>query len=1771
MWQTNANRVTFKVLLCALLLICSINSAALADITGLTLNATASGATGNRLNAGASIELTATWTGDSPPFTARFKSGSGGLLVTDTQLAEGSSKATIPTSQIGDTGGTATQFSVEVLDTAGGSMTAISNNSFIVDFTRPTLTATITNGPTFSTTSTVRVQITSDESILPPEVISNGKTATIEGTAAPGTSFVYNLALDDTFSNGAHLINIKGKDISEPATSANEGNTSVQFTVGTTAAGNTTIDSVTPPSPTNSPTITLSGTCPEGTSTIEILNKGTSLSNIGVSGTTWSIALTVGEESHSFVAVSKDSLGSEISRSSAVAVIVDQTPPAVPVVTSTLPATTNQTPINVTLSCDETDASLPIKIQAYNNGNPVGSPTNVNSGACVMNIPLSAGSNSLTFASIDAAGNTSAKTDPPAVINYDNESTTDIVLSFESPFVMPLPLAPTYQIGGGNYVIKMIFSKNMNQGIKPTLSITCGGGAVITSNAGNWSSPTVFSQSFSIPKSGGASYDGAVVGLSVSGAFDTYGNALDPFDYSDGSPFTIDCTPPLSAFTETGTVYVSSESPTANLGGTVSDSGSGLSHLDLVWTKAEGGDVASISIPVLSDASTWAYVWDTAALEEGTYNFWVIATDKSQPVGNSEQYTSKAPRTLIVDRTAPIVGTIAVNYSTKDINEEQQPFTENISRITAIINDGGSSGINTTTSEMVLLKGDVAVPGEKSYNGSALVYSFAPLGDGEYTINVTPKDTAGNAGELASRTFKVAVSVSSSADFMPEYGSYTNKKHPVLEKDQVWATLEEGNVSYEQSKISVNYNGAMSGFQVASTTGLVWQLHTGFLNEDQSHDGRYDVAVTPTSANGVTAATVHSHFYYDSQAPVITNAQPAASFSPGAPVWFGLGQSNLTVTLSDAPKDIMQYGAGMPTEEGVNDPKMPADASWYNGEGSGVNVNTASFSWKMDSQESPPSAYSGTTLMLSVPVIDSESAASGAGIASVTMSLQVEDMAVTGSSEPNQLKAEYYYLYDFKAPVIKEITSPKTGEIFVGEKINLQGIAEDIGESELIQVERLYYSFDGNDWIDASSSISPSKSVKFSIPVDISSFEDGSYSLHVMVVDKGGNTSTPQEVTFEVNRTPPPAPELTFPLTDYLANKRSQTFKWAPAEKADRYVLQVADDSAFNNIINMQPSIDPYDKIIGQIAATTDATFTIPKDGVYYWRVGSIVTRTDGVCYGNYSQSRKIIIDTVRPRILEVTPSPSSSNKITNGMVTFAIRFSKPMDATINPEVILVSAGGHAMKIERVSYSDNTWTGTTVIPKGQSALLDGNAIITVEGARDLAGNIMVTDSSHGVVINTGPVFNTRLFSNPANAYEITILTRASESLAAPPTCSVEQNGVSVPVHMNFLKQRYYAGSYKIDPQNPGKAYIYLSGTDLHGMVGNGYVQFIVADLNGSKRLNIATNNNMARLRAAEGSTFTDTSIYMFDRESLESPFMEDGSEALRANLGLRAAVTSGANSNERDLKPLLALEEIGPANVRLRKRMLYEADLGNTLVNAPSHKVHLYRLDATGNWVFEGGDYKDNKISAQLSGFGRLALMADLKEPELEDIYPRDLDEIDGSSPEFKGKFADKGSGLDRSSFKLALNGMDIPNAQLEADGSFKYRHRLPLAKGRHELEYRVKDYAGNELSKTLRFSATVFELEEFTPYPSPARGNRITFQYKFGLQPDSVDMKIYDTAGHLVKNISDEFNLASGRAVYDLTNRRGRRIANGVYFYRLKATRNGKSFSKTGKFAVLR
>lgn len=183
----------------------------------------------------------------------------------------------------------------------------------------------------------------------------------------------------------------------------------------------------------------------------------------------------------------------------------------------------------------------PVQIQPLVNGTPKGSPQTVSASPVSVSVPLETGLNRITFRLTDAAGNTSEVSDPVNVTRDSSSTSTNTIVTFDAPFTMPIPVASSYQIGGGSYKLKMIFSKDMDGTANPMINITTAGGVKITSSAGTWTASNTYIGDFNVPSNGGSSYDGAAT-LSITGAKDTFGNTLDPISVPSGggSAFFID-------------------------------------------------------------------------------------------------------------------------------------------------------------------------------------------------------------------------------------------------------------------------------------------------------------------------------------------------------------------------------------------------------------------------------------------------------------------------------------------------------------------------------------------------------------------------------------------------------------------------------------------------------------------------------------------------------------------------------------------------------------------------------------------------------------------------------------------------------------------------------------------------------------------------------------------------------------------------------------------------------------------------------------------------------------------------------------------------------------------------------------------------------------------------------------------------------------------------------------------------------------------------------
>jgi hypothetical protein len=1784
-------------MLCILLLFFGTNSHLLADISGVTLQVTSSGG-GTKINGSGLVTLTANWTGDTPPFSAAFKSG-GNTLGTESTT---SNSATFQVSGA-VLGHGSKAFDVTVIETSVPNAVEGSANgdqAVEVDLIAPQMTVSL-NGSTFSNNpgnNEVIVQVTSDEVISAPTITvspnSLGSTVDADPTnPANGQSFRFTITLTSA-PGGNYTLTATGRDATQPASGANTGTANQTFSVNAAGPGAGSINSVMPGNPTNANSITLSGstsTTMDSGRPVEVLEGGSVVATGNISGSTWTASINnVSEGNHTYTMRGYDNLGNFSSESAPYSVKVDRTQPANPVLNQpSSPTSLDAITITGTGAVESgTVTSLPVYVQVYDmNGTAIASaPAGGDGSFSIANVPLADGMNQFYVTAADAtlpSGNQSGLSNRVTIIR-DNSATSVNGVFISRPPVMAsysVPLDPNFNLGSGNYNLQVRFGEDMDRSQNPTITVQTAGGGTISNSSGNWIASDSFIGSINIPSSGGTTYDG-VASLRVSGAKDVAGNVMT--DYTDPAAFTIDSTPPVSSFDSEDTIFVSSSTPDISLSGSVTDNASGIEYVELVWQEFSGGAFASQSVPIqAASPSPWSYNWNVSTLNAGRYKLWISSGDRAKPTANVEAYQSKPYRIVIVDRQTPTVTRISLGNEALDINQMNggapPTIASAVTKLTAVISDMGNSGIDFDSANFSFtLRHDETnsnIMGNLTNNGSTTAFfDFSELTrNGTYTVSVTPADKGGNTGDTATRAFIIDKSGPAAGAFFPSNHSIANETQVAIAQDQVWATIADNDADYSASTIEVRYNGNLVGEQMvnASTTGLIWDLGgpTSALPLDQSADGRYDITVVPKDIYGNEGSVIRSYFNFDSVPPVIKTFEPAVNLKNASATWFGLDQSEISITVSDAPKDIIQYkdnmDNGLPaTGFDFSTVQIPQDPNWYNSQGSGINTTTSSFTLTIAGVVSGPAAVSGDKFYQGRPAVPADTTA---GVADVSVSVNIQDMVNEGQVIPNASMASYTLKFDYLNPQAPTITSPEpSNNKYCKNTVRIEGTASDRGSSPELMISAIEWSENGSDYKAFPAAGLPSASATFSTSFDITDRDDGTYTLDVRAVDLGNNRSDDSQLSFVVDRTPPKPPEMVVPLPDAVTNKRGQLFKWAGSTDGDHYLLQVADDSSFNNILNKQTN-PGYTELVGQVTVMTENSFSVPKDGTYYWRVAAIETCIDGYNISSFSTTRRFTIDTVKPLVVEVQPAPSSGNKITTGMVTFTIRFSEIVDTTIPPSVRLTSNGGQVMSIEMVSYKEDTWIGTTVVPKNDSSLYDGTAIISIEGSKDVAGNQMANDSSNSVVINTGPAFTTKIFSNPANVYEIMVVTKSSEALQSPPTCTVQQSSARTPVIMNFLKERFYAGSYKIDVESPGKAYIDVSGTDLHGMVGYGSVEFTVAELSDELRLNITSNSGKASLKAAEGSAFVKSPIFMLDRDDLEPPFSNE----------IRASVmpdTVQRPKNGSELVPLMGLEEIGPANLQLKKRLLYTADVKDLRSKVPADKIGIYRLNADGYWVYQGGELKDGQISAQLTGLGRLALMADMTPPSLGNHSPQNMDELEDPTPEISGRLLDYGSGVRKDSVKLLIDDMEIPGVSLNMDGSFKYKVKLPMKKGKHEIAVQATDLAGNELRNSFWVTTLgQFAVDEFMPYPNPTTGNHMYFNYNFNQTAERVRLKIYDTAGHLVAD-HDTFDFAStkqGRFRWDLRNNSGRVVANGAYFYKIEITKNGRTFKKRGTFAVMR
>ncbi|WP_122029019.1 BapA/Bap/LapF family large adhesin [Salmonella enterica] len=619
----------------------------------------------------------------------------------------------------------------------------------------------------------------------------------------------------------------------------------------------------------------LNGTGEPG-ATITIFDNGTPLgtAQVGENGSwTFPVPRNLSEGSHNLTVSATDPAGNTSAVSAPWTIVVDITPPAIPVLTSVVddqPGITGNL-VSGQLTNDATPTlngrgEAGATINVYLDGNPASiGTTTVNSDGTwsfTPQTPLANGSHTFTLSATDPAGNSSAVSSG-FVLTIDTTPPAAPVIASVADNTAPVTgIVPN---GGSTNETRPTLSGTGEAGT--TISIYNGSALVGTAQVqanGSWS----FTPSTSL---------GAGVWNLTATATDAAGNTSAA---SEIRSFTIDTTAPAAPVIDT--VYDGTGPITGNLSsGQITDEArpviSGTREANTTIRLYDNGTLLA-EIPA-DNSSSWRYTPD-ASLATGNHVITVIAVDaagNASPVSDSVNFVvdTTPPLTPVItsvsDDQAPGLGTIANGQNTNDPTPTFSGTAEAGATITLYEN---GTVIGTTTAQP---DGAGSVSTSTLASGTHVITAVATDAAGNSSPNstafpLTVDTTAPQTPILTSVVDDVAGGVTGNL----ANGQITNDNRPTLN-----GTAEAGSV------VSIYDGDTLLGVTSANASGAWSFTPTTGLN-----DGTRTLTVTATDpAGNVSPATSGFTIVVDTLAPTVPLITSIVDDVPNNTGAIGNGQS----------------------------------------------------------------------------------------------------------------------------------------------------------------------------------------------------------------------------------------------------------------------------------------------------------------------------------------------------------------------------------------------------------------------------------------------------------------------------------------------------------------------------------------------------------------------------------------------------------------------------------------------------------------------------------------------------------------------------------------------------------------------------------------------------------------------------------------------------------------------------------------------------------------
>ena len=465
---------------------------------------------------------------------------------------------------------------------------------------------------------------------------------------------------------------------------------------------------------------------------------------------------------------------------------------------------------------------------------------------------------------------------------------------------------------------------------------------------------------------------------------------------------------------------------------------------------------------------------------DGEYTIQLSLVDKA---GNR----TDIERTFVYDTLIPTIASVTANTNppTAIPSNRLTAIESSFDGLTITLSD--TNGETTPVSGIDLVSTDVQLlgPGNTPFgintrdNGvDALIVSFASLYQpGTYTLEITPRDIAGNVSSHAT-VYEFSLELGYATVSAVTIGGQMAPVEFVNRLDEIVATLEDVsatglNLTSDGSTIVVTGpNGEVEGVQTSrGTNQIAWRPLQ--LATDGSADGVYTATVTPVNSGDRLGIPARYQFTLDTQEPEVTSVTPI----------------DLTQPLSYIGQQIVQIAAQI---EDVGPAGLEVEDQRLQLLDAGGNPVPAIQSDDGDSQ---------IFLTLSQPLT-----ADGSDDGVYTVTLELMDKA--GNLNP----LSHQLVYDTQAPTLVS-TNPTDGSLRSDDITLITARLNDLGGSGINFAESTLTLLDSTGTL-ISGVQSNDGDRRLTLQIN-GLVADGNYTIRVDAIDRAGNgLNTPFEVFF---------------------------------------------------------------------------------------------------------------------------------------------------------------------------------------------------------------------------------------------------------------------------------------------------------------------------------------------------------------------------------------------------------------------------------------------------------------------------------------------------------------------------------------------------------------------------------------------------------------------------------------------------------------------------------